>query len=94
VVIELEDRRGKKLVQEHFYSEKGLLDYIAFLNEGLSPLHKTLHFSSQAEDTPEISVEVAMQYTEDGDTDADLQLRQRHPHARSAARTSPASRRA
>lgn len=68
VVIELEDRRGKKLVQERFYSEKGLLDYIAFLNEGLSPLHKTLHFSSQAEDTPEISVEVAMQYTEDGDT--------------------------
>jgi DNA gyrase subunit B len=68
VVIELEDRRGKKLVQEHFYSEKGLLDYIAFLNEGLSPLHKTLHFSSQAEDTPEITVEVALQYTEDGDT--------------------------
>jgi DNA gyrase subunit B len=68
VVIELEDRRGKKLVQERFYSANGLLDYIAFLNEGLSPLHKALYFSSQAEETPEITVEVALQYTEDGDT--------------------------
>jgi DNA gyrase subunit B len=68
LVIELEDRRGKKVITERFHSQKGLLDYIAFLNEGLEPLHQTQHFCSRAEDNPEIAVEVALQYTKDGDT--------------------------
>ena len=66
--IELEDLRGKKPVQETFHSEEGLLDYIAHLNEGLSAAHDTIVFKSHAEDNEDITVEVAMQYTTDGDT--------------------------
>ncbi len=66
--IELEDRRGKKSQLYSFYSEKGLLDYIAFLNEGLEPLHDTLLFKGRSEEHPGIVIEIAMQYTKDGDT--------------------------
>lgn len=66
--IELEDRRGKKLHIHTFYSENGLLDYIAFLNEGLEPLHDTIMFKGRSEEHPGITIEIAMQYTKDGDT--------------------------
>lgn len=66
--IELEDRRGKKPVTLTFFSEKGLLDYIAFLNEGWDPLHDTIQFKGRSEEHPGIEIEVAMQYSKDGDT--------------------------
>lgn len=61
--IELWDERGPK--KEHkkrvFQSQKGLLDYIAALNEGLSPLHKPIQFKDSSSDGT-ISVEVVLQY--------------------------------
>jgi DNA gyrase subunit B len=66
--IELVDERGKEPVTRTFHSENGLLDYIAFLNEGLDPLHATLHFKGTSEEHDGIMVEVAMQYSKDGDT--------------------------
>ena len=48
--IELEDRRGKKEQIYTFYSKNGLLDYIAFLNEGLDPLHDTIMFKGRSEE--------------------------------------------
>lgn len=66
--IELVDERGKEPVTLNFHSQNGLLDYIAFLNEGLEPLHPTLHFKGASEEHDGIVVEVAMQYTKDADT--------------------------
>ena len=66
--IELEDRRGKQPVLETFHSENGLLDYIAHLNEGLKPAHDTIHFKGTVDEGEDIVVEVAMQYSIDGDT--------------------------
>jgi DNA gyrase subunit B len=63
VRIELLDERGSK--KEHkkrvFYSQKGLLDYIAALNEGMEPLHKPIQFKGGASDGS-ITVEVVLQY--------------------------------
>ena len=66
--IELEDRRGKKPQLRTFYSENGLLDYIAFLNEGLDPLHETITFKGRSDEHPGIVIEVAMQYSKDADS--------------------------
>jgi DNA gyrase subunit B len=64
--IELHDERGAK--KEHksrvFYSQKGLLDYIAALNEGMDPLHKPIQFKGSSEDGS-ITLEVVMQYAGD-----------------------------
>ncbi|MFW5942999.1 MAG: DNA gyrase/topoisomerase IV subunit B [Chloroflexota bacterium] len=65
--IELVDERGKEPVTLTFHSQNGLLDYIAFLNDGLDPLHKTLYFKETSEEHEGITVEVAMQYSKDGD---------------------------
>ena len=63
VRIELHDLRGPK--KEHkkraFVSQKGLLDYVAALNEGLEPLHKPIHFKGGS-DNGSITVEVVIQY--------------------------------
>jgi DNA gyrase subunit B len=66
--IELVDHRGKKPETRVFYSENGLIDYIAFLNEGLDPLHKTIYFKGQSEEHDGFTIEAAMQYSKDGDT--------------------------
>jgi DNA gyrase subunit B len=66
--IELIDEREKEPVKHTFHSENGLLDYVAFLNENFQPLHKTIHFKGQSEEHEGITIEVAMQYSEDGDT--------------------------
>ncbi|MBI1877627.1 MAG: DNA topoisomerase IV subunit B [Chloroflexi bacterium] len=61
--IELRDERGSK--KEHknrvFQSQKGLLDYIAALNEGLETLHKPIQFKDGSGDGA-ITVEVVLQY--------------------------------
>jgi DNA gyrase subunit B len=61
--IELCDERGSK--KEHkqrlFYSQKGLLDYIAALNDGLEPLHKPIQFKGGPTDGS-LAVEVVLQY--------------------------------
>jgi DNA gyrase subunit B len=66
VRIELWDERGQK--KEHkkrsFYSERGLLDYIAALNEGAEPLHKPIQFKASNGDGS-ITLEVIMQYAGD-----------------------------
>jgi DNA gyrase subunit B len=63
VRIELRDERGPK--KEHkkrvFQSQKGLLDYIAALNDGLETLHKPIHFKGSSGDGS-ITVEVVIQY--------------------------------
>lgn len=63
VRIELRDERGPK--KEHkkriFQSQKGLLDYIATLNEGLETLHKPIQFKGSNGDSS-ITVEVVIQY--------------------------------
>ncbi len=66
--IELEDLRGNDPVTHTYYSENGLLDYIAFLNEDLDPLHKTIRFKGESEEHRGITIEAALQYTKDGDT--------------------------
>jgi DNA gyrase subunit B len=69
VRIELRDERGPK--KEHqkrvFHSQKGLLDYITSLTEGLETLHKPIHFKGSNEDGS-ITIEVVMQYAGDETT--------------------------
>ncbi len=69
VRIELTDERGptKDPQKRVFYSHKGLLDYLASLNEGLEPLHKPIQFKGSSEDGS-ITVEVVMQYAGDETT--------------------------
>lgn len=61
VRIELRDHRGPK--KDHkkriFHSKKGLLDYLAALNEGLGPLHKPIQFKGGND---KITVEIVLQY--------------------------------
>lgn len=63
VRIELRDERGHK--KEHkkrvFFSQKGLLDYIAALNKDLQPLHKPIQFKGANEDGS-IAIEIMLQY--------------------------------
>ncbi|GIK43518.1 MAG: DNA gyrase subunit B [Chloroflexota bacterium] len=63
VRIELHDERGPK--KDHkkrlFFSQKGLLDYMASLNEGLDTLHKPIQFKDKNDDGS-ITLEVVMQY--------------------------------
>ncbi|GIK36975.1 MAG: DNA gyrase subunit B [Chloroflexota bacterium] len=64
VKIELRDERGPK--KDHkkrvFHSKKGLLDYIAALNEGVTALHKPIQFKGG---NKAITVEVVLQYAGD-----------------------------
>ncbi len=63
VRIELQDERGpkKEHKKRHFYSQKGLLDYMAALNDGLDTLHKPIQFKDSSPDGA-ITVEVVLQY--------------------------------
>lgn len=67
VRIEFTDKRNQLSKTVVYYSKRGLLDYIAYLNEGIEPLHKTIIFSDKAdvdvEGTPaKVNTEVAIQY--------------------------------
>jgi DNA gyrase subunit B len=63
----VDERDGKKQI---FESEKGLIDYLTYLNEGHEPLHKPIYFEakSQIDDSDnetgkaQVKVEVVMQY--------------------------------
>ncbi len=58
VKIELIDERKNK--REIFYSEKGILDYITFLNKGKQVIHKPIYIHEKVGD---IEVEIAIQFT-------------------------------
>ncbi|MBV4418563.1 type IIA DNA topoisomerase subunit B [Clostridium tyrobutyricum] len=40
VTLKLIDRRGQEEIQKEYHSERGLLDFIEYLNESKTPLHK------------------------------------------------------
>ncbi|MFN8453336.1 MAG: toprim domain-containing protein [Anaerolineae bacterium] len=63
VRIELQDERGpkKEHKKRHFYSQKGLLDYMTALNDGLDTLHRPIQFKDSSADGT-ITVEVVLQY--------------------------------
>jgi DNA gyrase subunit B len=63
-----DQRKTPELVQEYF-SKNGLVDYIAYLNEGVDPLHKPIVFHDRAtidteagKDKGSVDVEIALQY--------------------------------
>uniref|UniRef100_A0A7C4S663 DNA gyrase subunit B n=1 Tax=Geoglobus ahangari TaxID=113653 RepID=A0A7C4S663_9EURY len=58
VKIELVDERKNK--REVFLSERGILDYIEYLNRGKPVIHKSIYFK---EIVGEIEIEVAIQFT-------------------------------
>lgn len=69
VRIEFLDRRTPELELRTYFSKNGLIDYIAYLNEGLAPLHKPILFRDKATIDTEngknkgaVEVEVAIQY--------------------------------
>ncbi len=61
--IELRDERGPKKHHKKrlFHSSKGLLDYMAGLNQGQAVLHKPIHFKGGNSGSG-ITIEVVMQY--------------------------------
>ena len=67
VRIEFTDKRDPKGETKLYFSKNGLIDYLAFLNEGLDPLHKPIIFKDSTEIDAEgvkasVETEVALQY--------------------------------
>lgn len=63
--ITLSDNRGPNKKKEIFHYEGGLLEFVRYLNRNKSPIHEeVIHFESARPGDTEMSVEVAMQYTE------------------------------
>ncbi len=69
IKIELLDKRQPKAEQQKktFFSKKGLEDYLAYLNEGLHPLHKPILFEAEQKmdvngNTHSVKTRVALQY--------------------------------
>ncbi|MCE1251965.1 MAG: ATP-binding protein [Anaerolineae bacterium] len=67
VRIEFLDQRESKPETRIYYSKNGLSDYLAYLNEGLSPLHKPIVFKESGEIEVEgikasVETEIALQY--------------------------------
>jgi DNA gyrase subunit B len=67
VRIEFLDQREPKAETKLYFSKNGLPDYLAYLNEGLSPLHKPIVFKETSEIEAEgakatVETEVALQY--------------------------------
>ena len=69
VQIELSDERGSKKhhKKRRFFSQKGLLDYIAILNKGQDIVHKPIHFKDKSDDGT-TTIEIVVQYTEQDDS--------------------------
>ena len=69
VRIEFSDLRVSPPIEREYFSKNGLVDYIAYLNEGVSPLHKPIIFKEMTTLDTEagkgkgtVEVEVAIQY--------------------------------
>ncbi len=69
VRIEFIDQRPNVPEKHEYFSKSGLVDYIAYLNEGLDPLHKPILFkekttidTEQGKDKGTVEVEIALQY--------------------------------
>ena len=67
VRIEFHDQRDARSEPRLYFSKNGLVDYIAYLNEGLDPLHKPILFRDKGEIDTEsgkhsVEIEVAIQY--------------------------------
>ena len=67
VRIEFMDKRTREGDPEIFFSKRGLVEYIEYLNEGEEPLHKPITFKDTTEIEVEggkgtIEVEIALQY--------------------------------
>lgn len=67
VRIEFHDQRDARSEPRVYFSKNGLVDYIAYLNEGLDPLHKPILFRDKSEIDTEsgkqtVEIEVAIQY--------------------------------
>jgi DNA gyrase subunit B len=69
VRIQFTDRRQSASETREYYSKNGLVDYIAYLNEGLDPLHKPIIFKDTLTIDTEagkgkgtVEVEIAIQY--------------------------------
>ena len=67
VRIEFMDKRTREGDPEIFFSKRGLVEYIEYLNEGEEPLHKPITFKDTTEIEVEggkgtIEVEIAVQY--------------------------------
>lgn len=67
VLIEFQDRRFHDGPPEVFFSKRGLVEYIDYLNEDENPLHKPITFKETTEIEVEggkgsIEVEIALQY--------------------------------
>jgi DNA gyrase subunit B len=67
VRIELIDQRLSEPDTRTYFSKNGLIDYLAYLNAGLDPLHKPILFKEKADIEVDrkkgtIEVEVALQY--------------------------------
>ncbi len=69
VRIEFTDKRQAAAETREYYSKNGLIDYIAYLNEGLDPLHKPIIFKDTLTIDGEggkgkgtVDVEIAIQY--------------------------------
>ncbi len=79
VKIEFLDKRQPKAEQQKktFYSKKGLEDYLAYLNEGLNPLHKPIIFDGEEKidingKQHSIKTRVALQYCVGEDMETNL----------------------
>lgn len=61
VKIILRDERPGKEREETFYHKGGIAEYVAYVNEGNTTLHKPIYFRADRDET---EVEVAIQYTD------------------------------
>lgn len=64
--LELIDKRGEEEVKKEYYSERGLLDFIEYLNESKTPIHKDPILFEGEKEIAGISMagEVCMQFTD------------------------------
>jgi DNA gyrase subunit B len=61
VKIKLRDERPDRQKQEAFYHKGGIEEYVRYVNESNTTLHKPIYFTATRDDT---EVEVAIQYTD------------------------------
>jgi DNA gyrase subunit B len=61
VKISLRDERPEKEKEEVFYHKGGIAEYVLYVNETNTTLHKPIYFQAEREET---DVEVAIQYTD------------------------------
>lgn len=64
--LELIDKRGEEEVKKEYYSERGLLDFIEYLNESKTPIHKDPILFEGEKEIAGITMagEVCMQFTD------------------------------